>query len=125
MHLNDHPTSVASRPANTADTGHQGWFADVAPGDGVPTVLTVDFMNSLTAELKNVLAAAGLSPNKADDTQLLTSIQTLLNSAGASGGTAPLGMTISPTPGHTTTRISIAPGACRDSTNSALISLLS
>lgn len=47
-------------------------------GVGVPpTVPGGDWFNQITNELLNVLAAAGIQPDKASDTQLLQAIQTL------------------------------------------------
>lgn len=122
MHLNDDPTSVGVRPAQPADAGHQGWFAAAAPGVGIPTVLQWAFMNSVTAELVNVIQAAGETLDKANDAQLLAAIQVIAAAAGASGTVAPT-TTIGPTPGNPTTRISFSAGPQLDSTRTVNILL--
>lgn len=57
--------------------GTPGWFAH-GNGTSVPyTVLTSDWANAVQAELVNTIEAAGLTLDKTDQTQLLTSLQTL------------------------------------------------
>jgi hypothetical protein len=51
-----------------------GWFAQVTPGVGTPTVITVDWLNALQAELTNVIEAAGLTLNGTEFNQLLQAI---------------------------------------------------
>lgn len=122
MHLIDDPTTVASRPANPADGGHQGWAAAASPGVGTPTVLTWPFVNTIQAELKNVIEAAGETLDKANDTQLLQAIQTIADASGAAGGNIPT-TTIAPSAGNPTTRITFSAGTQRDSTNTTRINV--
>ncbi|MES2034886.1 MAG: hypothetical protein V4466_11985 [Pseudomonadota bacterium] len=122
MHLNDDPTSAGARPAQPADAGHQGWFAAASPGVGVPTVLQWAFMNTVMAELKNLVEGAGETLDKLNDTQVLQAVQTLADASGSAGGNLPT-TTINPTPGHPTTRITFSAGSQRDSTNTTRINL--
>jgi hypothetical protein len=78
----DNATVASTRPAKLP-AATPGWFTD--GGSTVArTILNSDFMNILVAELLNVLAAAGISPNKATDNQLAAAIQQI--AAGGTGG---------------------------------------
>jgi len=74
MYKYDHTTAVATRPAvGTAGTG--GWFTDGDAATNTPrTILVANFFNMLQAELLAVLAAAGITPAKSNDAQLLAAL---------------------------------------------------
>ncbi|MCA8195487.1 hypothetical protein [Burkholderia vietnamiensis] len=77
MYQYDDPTAVASMPI-PAEAGTAGFFTDGSPAGGVPaTILRADFMNSVMMELLNVIEAAGITPSKTVNSQLLAAIQTL------------------------------------------------
>ena len=78
----DDPSAVPLMPAPSA-AGTPGWFGPGDPATGeLPTLLSADFMNGVLAELLAVLAAAGIQPNKAQTTQLLTAIQAIVRQVG-------------------------------------------
>lgn len=118
MYAIDHATAVAVKPA-AQPAGTAGWFSDAQPGDGVPTVVTYDFLNNIQHELLNVLDAAGIAPNKAVANQLLLSIQSLVGASAVVGAGAIHGLTLSPAVGNPTTRMTASIGLTRDSTNTA------
>lgn len=73
----DDPTASATMQAPAAP-GTPGFFTDGSPAGGVPpTVLRADFMNSVMMELLNIVAAAGITPNKTVNNQVLSAIQAL------------------------------------------------
>lgn len=118
MYAIDHATAVALKPA-ALPAGAPGWFSDAEPGSGVPTVVTYDYLNGIQAEILNVLAAAGIAPNKAVENQLLLSIQSLVGASAVVGAGAIHGLSLSPAVGFETTRMTASLGLCRDSTNTA------
>lgn len=121
MYLNDHATSVATLPPASVP-GTPGYFDPAPPGSGrVPTVVTADALNTLMEELLNIVVFAGMTPDKADNTQVLAAIQSIAGSSGQTGASSPLGMALSNTPGFTTTRITATAGICRDSSNTQRI----
>lgn len=124
MFLNDDPTSVAVKPAPGAATGAQGYMNTALPGSGSqPTRVRAHLINTLMDELLNVVAYAGLAPDKANDAQLLAAMLSIIDGAGAAGGNPLSGLTLANAPGFTTTRIACTAGICRDSTNTARITL--
>lgn len=76
----DDPSAVASMPALLA-AGVPGFFGRGDPGNGVrPTVLTVDWANIVQEELVAIVAAAGISLDKADMNQVLDALRVLFGS---------------------------------------------
>lgn len=123
MFLNDHATSVPVMPA-ASPAASPGFLNQAPPGSGeTPTVVTADMLNTLLAELLNVIEYAGLTPDKTDNTQVLQAINSIAGASGQTGASAPLGMALSPAIGFTTTRITAQAGVCRDSTNTQRIIL--
>ena len=86
----DGPSAAATRPAPRATgTGGSapGFFARPDLEAGVaPTTLDPDWCNAVQEELINVIAAAGLTPDKGSVDQLLTALTTLFVAQGASTG---------------------------------------
>jgi hypothetical protein len=80
MYQYDDPTAASSMPT-PAVPGTAGFFTDGSPTGGVPaTILRSDFMNMLMMELLNVVEAAGITPSKTVNTQLLAAINSLVES---------------------------------------------
>lgn len=78
----DDPSAVGSLPTPAA-AGTEGFFTEGNPGTGVPaTRVTGDFLNLLQEELRNVVVAAGLTPSKTNNAQLLSAIRTLALGSG-------------------------------------------
>lgn len=72
----DSPSAVSVMPT-PSPSGTPGWFAH-GNGTSVPyTVLTSDWANAVQAELLSILTAAGLVPDKTNQAQVLSAIQTL------------------------------------------------
>lgn len=70
----DTTTAVATLPA-TKPAGTQGYFTEGNPSSGLlATVPGVDWFNMTQEELMAVVLAAGLTPSKTDNTQLLQAI---------------------------------------------------
>lgn len=96
MYRIDGPNTVSVKPAYGAP-GTQGWFKNYGVGgtlDGPGTIVTPDFLNMLQAELLAVITDAGLTPDKADDAQLLAA----LNAKFSRGGVGDLIVTFRSTP---------------------------
>lgn len=75
MFQTDQASAVLSLPAPAA-AGTQGFFTNGNPGSGIaPTILDADFMNMVMMELVNVVVAAGLTPSKTNNSQLLAAIK--------------------------------------------------
>ncbi|MDT7952827.1 MAG: hypothetical protein RQ966_15090 [Acetobacteraceae bacterium] len=86
MFKNDDPTTVATRPVQTPVV-QPGYFTDGNSATAVPaTVVRADWANTITDEILNVVAGAGLTPSKTDNTQLLAAVRALV-AAGALGFT--------------------------------------
>lgn len=82
MYRIDNSTAVAIKPAKEA-AGTQGYWTKGDPAQGIPaTVMDQDFFNMLQGELKAILDAAGITPDKADDAQVVAAIQSLISAAG-------------------------------------------
>lgn len=119
----DHPTAAVALPAPGAP-GAPGYFAEAPPGgSGVPTVVTADWANAIQEELIALITYAGIAPAKNNLTQVLTAILSLQDAAGVVGAGAIFGLTLSNAVGFVTTRITVAAGLTRDSTNVAKIVL--
>src|SRR5258708_12889188 len=75
MFQTDQASAVSSLPTPAA-AGTQGFFTNGNPGSGIaPTILDADFMNMVMMELVNVVVAAGLTPSKTNNSQLLAAIK--------------------------------------------------
>jgi hypothetical protein len=75
----DTPGAASSFPT-PASAGTAGWFNPIA-GGGTGTIVSADWLNSIQAELLNILQAGGVTPSKTAQNQLLTALQTLFPSA--------------------------------------------
>lgn len=85
MHRIDSSTAVAVMPTPAA-AGTAGFFQDANPQTGaVGTVMTADWCNSVMMELVNILTAAGVTPSKTAQNQVLTALQALFGGAGTNG----------------------------------------
>ena len=90
----DNATSVASAPSIPA-VGTPGFFTSGNPGGGVPaTVLDAWWLNMIQEEFYAVPVAAGLTPSKTNNGQLLEAINILI--ANAVTASSPSGKFISP-----------------------------
>ncbi|MFL1556287.1 hypothetical protein [Pseudomonas sp. O11] len=77
MYQIDNSTAAQAIPASTA-AGNKGYFTDGNPATGTPaTILPAEFMNMLMMENINVLAAAGIQPDKSKFNQLALAISTI------------------------------------------------
>ncbi|MEX3635942.1 hypothetical protein [Paraburkholderia sp. BR14320] len=77
MFQTDQPSAVLTLPTPAA-AGTQGYFTNGNPVSGVaPTILDADFMNMIMMELINVVTAAGLTPSKTNNSQLLAAIKAI------------------------------------------------
>lgn len=68
--------TVPQMPAPLAPLA-PGWWAQVLAGVGTPTIITVDWLNAVQAELTNAMIAAGLTLSGAQLTQLRDAILAL------------------------------------------------
>ena len=77
MHRIDHSTAAVALPTPNA-SGSAGYFTEGNPGGSVPaTIVTADWANAIQEELINVLVAAGITPSKVNNAQLLSAISAL------------------------------------------------
>lgn len=77
MFQTDQATAVLSLPAPAA-AGTPGYFTNGNPVTGIaPTILDADFVNMVMMELLNVVTAAGLTPSKTTNNQVLAAIRSL------------------------------------------------
>lgn len=67
---------VNAKPARTA-LGIPGWY-NQSPGSSPGTVVTGEWLNMIQGEVLSVLDAAGVVPDKADDSQLLQAIRKIV-----------------------------------------------
>lgn len=82
MHRVDTSTAAAALPANDA-VGTPGYFTKGDPVGGIPaTVPGQDFLNAVQEELVGIVLASGLTPNKADRSQVLQALRRLMFSTG-------------------------------------------
>lgn len=80
MYQIDNSTAAQAIPASTTP-GSKGYFTDGNPATGTPaTILPAEFMNMLMMENLNVLAAAGIVPDKSKFNQLAVAISTITGS---------------------------------------------
>lgn len=80
MYQIDNSTAAQAIPAST-EAGSKGYFTDGNPATGTPaTILPAEFMNMLMMENINVLAAAGIQPDKSKFNQLALAISTITGS---------------------------------------------
>ncbi len=89
MHRIDGPTAVAALPAPLAVSGTPGFWTNGDPETLTPaTVPTQDWFNTVQEEMVGLVLEAGLTPDKADHTQLLAALRVLFVSAtgGATSG---------------------------------------
>ncbi|MBF0248046.1 MAG: hypothetical protein HQL36_08250, partial [Alphaproteobacteria bacterium] len=82
MHRVDNGTAAAARPASTAPGPNpDGFFTDGNPAGGVPaTTVDAEWLNMAQEELASVIIAAGLTPDKSDNTQLSQAITSMIQS---------------------------------------------
>lgn len=81
MYQIDSSGSVPSLPA-PAPPGTPGYFTSGNPATGTPaTILDADFFNAVMLELVNVVTAAGITPTKGTNNQVLAAIRTLIGEA--------------------------------------------
>lgn len=80
MYQIDNSTAAQAIPASTS-AGSKGYFTDGNPATGTPaTILPAEFMNMLMMENLNVLAAAGIAPDKSKFNQLALAISAITGS---------------------------------------------
>lgn len=80
MYQIDNSTAAQAIPASTT-AGSKGYFTDGNPATGTPaTILPAEFMNMLMMENLNVLAAAGIPPDKSKFNQLAQAISAITGS---------------------------------------------
>jgi hypothetical protein len=83
MYQIDNSTALPTMPTPAA-AGTPGWFTGGSPGAGVPaTILDSDWLNTVQAELIAILTAAGITPTKGQDAQLLAAIDALIVAGGS------------------------------------------
>jgi len=88
MHQIDSIGSVATQPTPAA-AGTPGWWFGGNPATAQPaTIMDTDWFNAVQAELINVLEAAGITPVKGTNNQLLAAIQDLFTLSITSGSNA-------------------------------------
>lgn len=81
MYQIDSSGSVIAQPAPAA-AGTPGWFTNGNPATGSPaTILDGDWFNAVQAELVNVLAAAGITPTKGTNNQVLAALPTVIGNS--------------------------------------------
>lgn len=74
----DGANTALAMPARTPAGAQPGWFKQ-NPGAEPGTVVTGEYLNMLQAEILALLAAAGIAPNKDDDTQVLQAIRQVVS----------------------------------------------
>ena len=80
-----HPTAVGTLPTPRVEST-PGYFGSGNPTTGeAATVIDRDFLNQVQEELMGVIGAAGITPNKADNTQLLAALRTLFGTQPGQG----------------------------------------
>jgi len=87
--------TVADKPARTALGVDPGWF-NQTPGTSPGTVVTAEWLNMMQAEVLAVLVAAAVDADKADDGQLLKSLQKLIRQSQPTGMRAGFIGTVAP-----------------------------
>ena len=77
----DDPT-VASTMPTPSTAGTQGWYTDGNASTGqAATIVRADQLNMITAELINIVEAAGITPSKTTFNQCVTAINSLISTA--------------------------------------------
>ncbi len=77
----DDPTATATLPA-AGPPETPGYFSNGNPALGVPgTIIPGWWLNMVQEELRAILIAAGVTPNKANNAQVLAAIQVLIKAA--------------------------------------------
>lgn len=82
----DHATAAASLPAFGAE-GTPGFFTDGVPGASAATVVPAWWLNMVQEEITQAIESAGLTPDKADPTQLTQAIEAIALGVGGSSST--------------------------------------
>ncbi|MCA1860919.1 hypothetical protein LE191_12480 [Janthinobacterium sp. HSC-3S05] len=73
MYRIDDPSAVVAPPAQEA-AGSEGFFAEGIPGVQEATLVRASFLNMIQEELRNIVVAAGITPSKADNAQILRAL---------------------------------------------------
>ena len=84
MYRIDSANNVGSLPAKVAAEGSPGYFNN-NPGAGPGTKVTGDFLNTIQEELVGVIVAAGATPDRTDNAQLLAALRTLFGTPTGQG----------------------------------------
>lgn len=80
MYQIDNSTASSTLPAPST-AGTAGYFTDGNPATGLaPTVVPAEFLNMLMMEMVNLVSTAGLTPSKADRTQVAAAVKALAQS---------------------------------------------
>ena len=88
----DNSTAAASLPA-PSPAGTPGYFTGGNPSTGIaPTIVDPHFLNMVQEEIMSVLAAASITPDKADYTQLLQAIAAIANGSYGTASTTSAGI---------------------------------
>lgn len=78
----DTPTASPTAPT-PGSAGTAGFFVDGNPQTGVAgTVVSADWLNQVQGELLAIQSAAGITPSKTNNTQVLLSLQSLFGGGG-------------------------------------------
>lgn len=87
MFRNDDPSAVATQPTVPAVTGTTpGYFTPGNPAQGQqPTKVPFWWLNMLQEELLSVLGAAGITPTKGNNGQLLAAMQAMFSTSASLG----------------------------------------
>lgn len=89
----DDSTAVPTLPALPTDNvGTPGFFTGGSTSGGAPTRVRYWWLNMVQEELRNIAVAAGITPSKTDNTQVLTALRALLVQLG--GGVSQAGTKI-------------------------------
>lgn len=84
MHRIDSAGTAVALPTPGAVGATVGYFTDGDPGGAIPaTVVSEDWLNAVQEELVGVIVAAGLSPDKTSQTQLLAAIRAIASGLGS------------------------------------------
>lgn len=79
MYHVDNPSTVTEMPKITAvQNAITQWFTDKEGGDGAPTYPGAEWFNIIQAELLAILDAAGITPDKNDNAQIVRAIRSLI-----------------------------------------------
>ncbi|MCW4581258.1 hypothetical protein NO221_12745, partial [Gluconacetobacter entanii] len=82
----DDATAVASLPALPTDNiGTPGFFTGGSTSGGAPTRVRYWWLNMVQEELRNIVLAADLTPDKTNNAQVLAAITSLIASGAGLG----------------------------------------